>query len=183
LLRGFSVGFLTTPDERLYLKIGERCMLNAAILFESREGKVEIGDRVYIGHGASIISRHGVSIGHDVTMAWGVSIYDHNSHSLDRHQRAHVVDHFYRTYGRPDCFDQLDWRDVRSAPIAIGDGVWIGFNAVVLKGVTIGEGAIVAACSVVTHDVEPYTVVAGNPAVFVRRLPNLAAEASPSDSP
>jgi galactoside O-acetyltransferase len=59
---------------------------------------------------------------------------------------------------------------VASAPIVICDRVWIGFDAVILKGVTVGEGAIVAARAVVTRDVEPYTVVAGNPAVLVRRL-------------
>lgn len=48
--------------------------------------------------------------------------------------------------------------------------VWIGFNAIILKGVTIGEGAIVAAGAVVTKDVPAWTVVAGNPAVVVKKL-------------
>ena len=63
-----------------------------------------------------------------------------------------------------------DWSVVRSAPIVIEDRAWIGFNAIILKGVTIGEGSVVAAGAVVTKDVEPYTVVAGNPARVVKRL-------------
>ncbi len=54
------------------------------------------------------------------------------------------------------------------APIVIGDGVWIGARAIVLPGVVIGEGAVVAAGAVVTRDVEPWSVVAGNPAKIVK---------------
>lgn len=64
------------------------------------------------------------------------------------------------------CFlDSKDWSTVKSAPIKICDKAWIGFNAIILKGVTIGEGAVVGAGAVVTHDVPPWTIVAGNPAV------------------
>ena len=60
-------------------------------------------------------------------------------------------------------------RPLITAPITIGDGVWIGARAIILPGVTIGEGAIVAAGAVVTKDVEPWTVVAGNPAKFIKK--------------
>jgi galactoside O-acetyltransferase len=145
-------------------------MLNARIIFESKEGAVHIGDRVYIGSDTTIISREKISIGNDVTMAWGITIYDHNSHSLDWRQRIRVVDHFYKHYGTADCFEALDWTGVDRAPIVIGDRVWIGFGAVILKGVTIGEGAIIGARSVVSKDVAPYSVVAGNPARVVKTL-------------
>ena len=170
LLRKFGVSFLVTPEPRLYLRIGKSCLLNASVLFESRTGMVEIGDRVYIGAGTQIISRERVTIGNDVTMAWDITIYDHNSHSLDWRQRQRVVEHFHRSYGTPGCFEQLDWSGVGAAPIRIGDRVWIGFGAVILKGVTIGEGAVIGARSVVAKDVEAYTVVAGNPATLIRRL-------------
>jgi acetyltransferase-like isoleucine patch superfamily enzyme len=170
LLRGFGVKFLALPEDRLYVRIGERCVMNADITFESRDGLVEIGDRTYIGNDTHIISRTRVSIGSDVTMAWGITIYDHNSHAMDWRQRKTVVDHFYRTYGTPHCFAHIDWTGVASAPIVIQDRVWIGFGALIMKGVTIGEGAVIGACSVVARDVEPYTVVAGNPAVLIRRL-------------
>jgi acetyltransferase-like isoleucine patch superfamily enzyme len=154
LLRRFGVHFLTHPNDRIYLRVGERCVLNASITFESTDGLVEIGDRTYIGNDTHIISRSRVRIGND-------------------------VDHFYRTYGTDRCFNELDWSDVKAAPIVISDRVWIGFGAVILKGVTIGEGAIIGACSVVSGDVEPYAVVAGNPAVQLRRIQPPAQDSSP----
>lgn len=60
-------------------------------------------------------------------------------------------------------------RPLVTAPITICDGVWIGARAIVLPGVTIGEGAVVAAGAVVTKDVEPWTVVGGNPAKFIKK--------------
>jgi acetyltransferase-like isoleucine patch superfamily enzyme len=54
--------------------------------------------------------------------------------------------------------------DIASSPIIIEDDAWIGFGSAIFKGVTVGKGAVVAAMSVVTKDVAPYTVVAGNPA-------------------
>jgi acetyltransferase-like isoleucine patch superfamily enzyme len=165
----FAVDFLAAPEDRCYVRIGDRSMLNMKIIFESPRGQAEIGDRVYIG-GGSIICRERITIGNDVTMAWGVCIYDHNSHAVDWRQRAKVVKHFYENYGNRDCYDGIDWTGVASAPIVIEDKAWIGFDAVILKGVRVGEGAIVGARAVVTSDVEPYTIVAGNPARLVKRI-------------
>ncbi|WP_071585616.1 DapH/DapD/GlmU-related protein [Selenomonas sputigena] len=62
------------------------------------------------------------------------------------------------------------WKNVRAAPIHIGDKAWLGFNVIVLKGVSIGEGAVIGAGSVVTSDVPAYSVAVGNPAAVVKRL-------------
>jgi len=75
-------------------------------------------------------------------------------------------------WGRDHCYkrDQLmNKQPYNRKPIKIGNDVWIGACAIVLKGVTIGDGAIVAAGAVVTKDVEPYTIVAGNPAKMIKR--------------
>lgn len=170
LLRAFAVRFLATPEDRSYLAVGENCFLNGSFIFEARTGEISLGDRCYIGANSSILCRNRVSLGSDVTIAWNVTIYDHDSHSMDWRDRAKAVQLFYERYGSPDCFDRLDWTNVRSAPIVICDRVWIGFGATILKGVRIGEGAVVASGSVVTQDIEPYTIVAGNPARTVRRL-------------
>jgi acetyltransferase-like isoleucine patch superfamily enzyme len=63
-----------------------------------------------------------------------------------------------------------DWRHIKRKPIKICDKSWIGFNSIILKGVTIGEGAIVGAGSVVTRDVPPWTIVAGNPAKVIQDI-------------
>jgi acetyltransferase-like isoleucine patch superfamily enzyme len=57
---------------------------------------------------------------------------------------------------------------LKTAPVKIGDNVWIGMNAVILKGVTIGDNSVVAAGAVVTKSIAPNTIVAGNPAVVVK---------------
>ena len=64
----------------------------------------------------------------------------------------------------------MRWSDVANQPIKICKNAWIGTRSIILKGVTIGEGAIVAAGSVVTKDVPPYTLVAGNPAIVKKKL-------------
>jgi len=69
------------------------------------------------------------------------------------------------------------WRPLITKPIVICDGVWIGARAIILPGVTIGEGAVVAAGAVVTRDVPPFTIVGGNPAKVIkeRRMPTARA--------
>ena len=60
--------------------------------------------------------------------------------------------------------------DIKSDPIVIENDVWIGFNAVILKGVRIGKGAIIGACTVVSKDVPPFSVVVGNPMRIIKSL-------------
>jgi acetyltransferase-like isoleucine patch superfamily enzyme len=172
LRSGFSLQFMVPPEQRTYVTIGERSLLSARIVFESRTGQVTIGKRAYIGD-CSIICRDRVVLGDDVTIAWGVTLYDHNSHSLDWQQRRKVVDHFLNCEGNSNPYIDLDWTGVTSSPIVIEDRAWIGFNSVVLKGIRIGEGAVVGAGSVVTRDVPPYVVVGGNPATVIGRVEKL----------
>ncbi len=170
LLRGFSVQFFKSTEPKRYLDVGKNGVISASMIFESDTGYIAIGDRCYFGAGGSVISRESIKIGNDVTIAWGITLYDHDSHSADWSQRTKVVSHFYKTYGGPECFEKCDWTGVKSKPIVIEDRVWLGFNVIVLKGVKIGEGAIVGAGSVVAKDVDPYTIVAGNPARFIKKI-------------
>jgi len=112
------------------------------------------GGRLTLGHGTNvnglgtrIVCAQEVSIGAHCTLSWDVQVLDTDFHAitLDGVQRPSV------------------------APVRIGDRVWIGTRAVVLKGVTIGDGAVVAAGAVVTVDVPPGAVVAGVPARVVGR--------------
>ena len=103
-----------------------------------------------------------VIIGNNVQVSHGVNIIDNNTHSLDAKER-------HQEYKEIITRGSIQNRgNIKSAPIVIEDDVWISFNASILKGVTIGKGAIIAANSVVTKNVEPYTMVAGNPAIFIK---------------
>lgn len=143
------------------VRVGNDCDLHCRISFDREQAKVAIGDRCYIG-ASHIVCANQVLIGNDVIVSWGVTIVDHNSHTLDWSGRAHDVLE-WKT-------GQKDWAKVRSAPVRIEDKVWIGFNASILKGVTIGEGAVIAAGAMVSRDVPPYTVVAGNPGRVIGRI-------------
>jgi acetyltransferase-like isoleucine patch superfamily enzyme len=145
------------------LSIGERSIVQANIRFEDTGGTMRIGHRTFIGK-SDLVCYRSVDIGNDVVMSWGVTITDHDSHNVDWQYRQRDV----LQWGE----GRKDWTHIPHAPVIIADKVWIGFNASILKGVTIGEGAVVGACSVVTRDVRPFSVVAGNPARLIRMLPD-----------
>jgi len=151
--------------------IGQNSMIGCSFTFESAEGKISIGDSCFINSGTNLISRSSISIGNYVTIAWGCTLYDHNSHSLDYMERQKDIERQLEDFRNGRSFiASKDWSVVKSRPIVVGNNAWIGFDSVILGGVTIGEGAIVGARSVVRANVEPWTVVAGNPAVVVKRL-------------
>lgn len=157
-------------ENRPYLIVGKRCNVNGRYVFERGSGMVLIGDDTAIGHGCLFIcaQSEGIIIGSRVLLSWGVTITDNNSHSLNAYVRAHDgVD--WMTGTALDRVGQYkDWFDVSSAPVRIGNDVWIGYGASIMKGVTIGDGAIVAAQAVVTKNVAPYSIVGGNPARELR---------------
>lgn len=143
------------------LKVGANSMINCRILFDAIGGNVTIGNRCFIG--ASLLVCHtALTLGDDILISWGVTIVDHDSHSLYWEERCDDVSNWMRGH--------KNWDHVSVKPVTIGNKAWIGFGASILKGVTVGEGAVVAANAVVTRDVPPYAVVAGNPARIVRTL-------------
>jgi acetyltransferase-like isoleucine patch superfamily enzyme len=105
---------------------------------------VSIGDGTFVNAESQILAKSRVSIGQGCAIAWQVQIVDYNGHSIEQS-------------GNPDA-----------APVAIGDHVWIASRASVLAGVTVGEGAIIAAGAVVVRDVPARAMVAGVPARVVR---------------
>lgn len=143
------------------LKIGSDSYLETVITFDRYDAQINIGDRVFIGC-SNLIAAANIDIGDDVLISWGCTIVDHNSHAINWSLRKDDVNGWMR--------GKKDWTHVESKPIQIHDKVWIGFNTIILKGVTIGEGAIIGAGSVVTSDVAPYTIVAGNPARVIREI-------------
>lgn len=98
---------------------------------------------------------------------------EHPYHRASLHHFMYRSSYYWP--GEPDEAEVFDWR--RSRPVLVGHDTWIGHGAVIMKGVTIGNGAIIAAKAVVTKDVEPYAVVAGTPAKFIKwRHPRAVAD-------
>lgn len=154
-------GFQHFPPNRF--AIGEGSIFRGQISSDRDGSVVMIGKNTFVG-GSKLVCAERIEIGNDVLISWGGTIVDHDSHSLQWSERCNDV--------RDTFLGKKDWTNVRVQPVKICDRVWIGFNVSILRGVTIGEGAVIGACSVVTKDVAPYTVVAGNPARFIREIPH-----------
>lgn len=128
---------------------GQYCRLEAGSA-NTEPGKkiLIIGDDVQINDRCHIAALENVTIGNNVLIASGVYISDHDHGSTDRESlKVHPK-----------------MRPLICRPVVIDDDVWICENAVILKGIRIGKGAVIAAGSVVTKDVMAYTVVGGVPA-------------------
>jgi acetyltransferase-like isoleucine patch superfamily enzyme len=154
------------------IRIGDASILGCRIVLEREFGNVTIGNQTYIG-ASSIICAESITIGSDVLIAWGTTIVDHDSHSTNWENRSEDVRKWRDGYIQGNlgkAASLKNWDVVQKKPVKIGDKVWIGFNAIILKGVNIGEGAVVAAGAVVTKDVPAWTVVGGNPAKVIKEL-------------
>jgi acetyltransferase-like isoleucine patch superfamily enzyme len=128
-------------------------------------GKIALGAQTYVGDDCLLSSSCAIEIGSHTLIAHGVQILDNNSHPLDPVARA-------RDY---EAVRQSGIREkIAEAPVRIGAHAWIGFNAIILKGVTIGENSVVAAGSVVTKDIPANCVAAGNPATIIRSLDEIS---------
>jgi acetyltransferase-like isoleucine patch superfamily enzyme len=151
-LRGIRIGEKTRIGTALQvirprcIRIGPRCEIEQGVFLKCVDdgARLEMGEYVFVGAGTEFDVAVSVVIGGHTLIAPGVFITDHE-HNHARGRRL----------------DEQGWR---SAPVVIGADVWLGARAVVLPGVTIGEGAIVGAGAVVTKDVPPYAIVAGVPA-------------------
>jgi serine acetyltransferase len=144
--------------------IGEGASTYLGTMFDvGPQGRVRLG-RYALVHGARIICDSEIEIGDYALISWNVVLMDtyraHPDPQVRRRQLEAVAQH------TPRYIDS----QVPAKPIRVAANVWIGFDACVLPGVTIGEGAIIGARAVVTEDVAPYSVVAGNPARLVRHL-------------
>jgi acetyltransferase-like isoleucine patch superfamily enzyme len=150
------------PRGRVCLGSGSVCR---GILRRERfgDGQISIGRNVYIGDDCLLSCCERITIGDFALLAHGVQVFDNNSHPIDPEAREADWQAVLGTSERAE-------QEIERAPIAIGARAWIGFSSIVLKGVTVGDGAVVAAGSIVTSDVADHTVVAGNPAKLVRKL-------------
>jgi acetyltransferase-like isoleucine patch superfamily enzyme len=131
-------------------------------LFDSG-GQINIGKDCFIGPLTRIWSAKKISIGNRVLIAHNVNIHDNISHPID----SEVRHDGYVNFGKTGMYGDAD---LKAKEVVIEDDVWIGFNSIILRGTTIGRGAIIGAGSVVTKDVDPWTINVGNPLRCVKRI-------------
>lgn len=149
--------------QKTNIRLGTGVILDGILECYDR-GKLIIGDYSYVGR-SRIFAAQSINIGKGVLISDHTVIMDSDLHPLVGKKRYEDLKKWQKgTF--PDVYT-----GILSQPVMLCDYVWVGANCVVLKGVNIGEGAIVGAGSVVVRDVPPYTIVAGNPAKLIREIP------------
>jgi len=148
---------------RSAISIGRFTHIRGELLTFAHGGAISIGEYCYVGEATRIWSARSIRIGNRVLIAHNVTILDNLTHPIGARARHEHFKHII-TEGHPDRID------LGERAVDIGDDVWIGCMSIVLRGVSLGRGAIVGAGSVVTEDVPPWTIVAGNPARIMREL-------------
>ncbi len=149
------------PKEKF--RIGKNSRIMGSLLLFDFDGEIEIGEDCFIGPNTRIWSAKKIKIGSRVLIAHNVNIHDNISHPLDAIERYNENVHFVNTGIHTKT-------DIKPAEIIIGDDVWIGFNATIMRGVKIGEGAIIGANTLVKEDIAPWTVNIGNPSRVIRTI-------------
>ena len=139
---------MDTPPYRTF-SLGDHSVVESFSCINNAVGDVVIGDHTRIGLHNTIIGP--VTIGQHVNLAQGI-----------------VVTALNHNYSIPD--QRIDQQGVTTAAVTIGNDCWIGANAVILPGVTIGEHSVVAAGAVVTKDVPSHSLVAGVPARIIKQI-------------
>ena len=143
------------------VQIGKAASIYLGVMFDlGPEAHVQIGAFALL-NGARIIADREILVGDHCLISWNVVLMDTYRFSLDSAPRRKQLEQVARKQN-PET--------TQGDPIHIGANVWIGFDSCVLPGVRIGDGSVVGARSVVTENVPPLTVVAGNPARVIRTL-------------
>lgn len=157
------VGLIDRRATGAEINIGSDCLIQGQLVVERDESRLNLADGVLVGGGSVIDCALSVTVDRHVLISYGCTIADSDNHSLFPELR--LGDLATWMDGR-----RHDWSHSEMAPIRICEGAWIGARSIILKGVTIGAGAVVGMGSVVTKDVPPRTVVAGNPARIIREI-------------
>lgn len=139
---------MDTPPYRRF-SLGDYSVIESYSCINNAVGDVVIGHHTRVGLHNTIIGP--VTIGDHVNLAQGITVT--------------ALNHNFSQPALP-----IDQQGVSTAPVTLGDDIWIGANAVVLPGVTIGNHCVVAAGAVVTKDVPPHSLVAGVPAIIIKQI-------------
>ncbi len=155
-------GSIEKRGEGSTIRIGHDSVMDGRLVTEARGAQISIGSNTSIGGETLLAAVESIVVEDDVLISYQCIITDSDNHHVRYSLRKHDL-HEWMT-GRHD------WSKVKTAPVRICKGAWLGARTIVTKGVTIGEGAVCGMGSVVTKDVAPYTIVAGNPARVIREL-------------
>jgi acetyltransferase-like isoleucine patch superfamily enzyme len=151
-------------NDKTKIQIGFNTHVRGNLQVFAYGGSISIGEHCYVGENSYIWSGDKIIIGNHVLISHSVNIVDTNSHEIDFVERSEGYKHIL-SKGHPK-----NKGSISTSPIVIEDYAWISFGSIILKGVRVGKGAIVAAGSVVTKDVKEFTLVAGNPAKEIKNL-------------
>ncbi len=131
-----------TIHDNAFFRSGEDYKNN---ITSTHGGTIEIGENAFL-HGVKILAYKRIDIGKNVMIGWGTEILDSDCHPIDKQHPLH------------------------SADVIIKDNAWVASNCIILRGVTIGQGSVIAAGSVVHENVPAHTLVAGNPAKKIKKI-------------
>jgi acetyltransferase-like isoleucine patch superfamily enzyme len=155
---------LYRSKELVGVRLGRGASAYLGTMFDvGPRGRVTVGEYALL-HGVRIICDLAVEVGDHALISWNVVLMDTYRWPLDPVTRRRALEQVAAHRVSPTD------EKVPARPVIIGPNVWIGFESCVLPGVTIGAGSVIGARSVVREDIEPYSLVAGNPARFIRRL-------------
>ncbi len=145
-----QLGPYVRVDNPRKLVLGKRCQIEEWVWFKmvNPAARISVAEHSFIGRGSEFDVSDQVQVGSHVLIAPGVFITDHGHNA--------------------SAGALIEEQGCTAAPVVIGDDVWIGARAIILKGVTIGNGAVIGAGSIVNRSVEPNAIVAGVPAKLLR---------------
>lgn len=148
-------------NDKAKIVIGENSDIRGELMLFGHGGEIIIGDYCFIGQNTKIWSAKKIVIGNRVLISHNVNIHDNNSHPVDENLRHEDFIHI-RSFGLQKT------NNLNEKQVTIGDDSWIGFNATILKGVTIGKSVIIGANTLVTKDVPDFSVCVGNPMKIIK---------------
>lgn len=158
LYEGAEIINMQSPDKII---VGKGSHIDGQLMvFPFGEG-ISIGDNSYVGRGSIVRAGDRIEIGSNVLISHNVNVIDTDSHEIDYRLRAEST-------AKQFVYGIKEKGTVETSPIVIKDYAWLSYNVSVLKGVTIGKGAIIGCGSVVTHDIPDMCLAAGNPAKVIK---------------
>lgn len=158
-------------NSRESIVVGEGTQIAADAWLDGDNGTIEIGKNCLIHPMAMLLPYDGfIKLGHECSVNPFAVLYGHGGLTIGNYVRiaTHVVI-IPANHGYADPNIPITFQNVTQEGVVIEDDVWVGCNATILDGVTIGKGSVIAAGAVVTKDIDPYSVVAGSPARLIKK--------------